>query len=382
MRLSLRASVDLTPNDLAAARAARGSAATVDLSGSDPGRAGIPRDLEAIGRALAAGVARALPQDPRGHELAREAISALASSRGDAVPATSVQITASTSESYSLLIRLLCDPGDALLVPTPSYPLLEHLARAEGVELVPYPLGFDGEFHVDPDAVRRAAGPRTRAIVVVTPNNPTGTTVSGGELAALAGLGLPLVVDEVFWAYPLGGRDEAPPPPALDVPVFALDGLSKLAALPELKVGWIVASGPPAELGTALSALELLADTSLSVAMPQQAALPELLRLGAGPRAAIRARAELNLAAARAATRGTALTPLLPAGGWSLVLRLPAVVPGGELALELLSRDGVLVQPGWFYDLPFEALVVSLLTPPAEFAAGVAVLLRRVAERI
>lgn len=376
MVLSRRASVDTEPNRLARALSARRLAgrSTLDLTVSNPTRVGLPYDGTAILAAHAACFALEYEPLPFGLPGARAAVAELWRARGVQVPSERVLLTASTSEAYSFLFKLLCDPGDQVLVPRPSYPLFEHLARYEGVEAIPYPLAYDGAWHLDGDALRRAAGPRTRAVVVVSPNNPTGSFLSWDDLGTLAGLGLPVISDEVFSAYPLReGVARVPSALVADgLLVFALDGLSKLAGLPQAKLAWITVGGPEPRAERALAGLELILDTFLSPGAAVQHALPELLRGAAPTRAAILARARGNLASIEGAVRGSAVTLLPAEGGWSAILRLPRTRGEEEWVLGLLEACDVLVQPGYFYDFENEPyLVVSLLTPEAELADGI-----------
>jgi aspartate/methionine/tyrosine aminotransferase len=309
---------------------------------------------------------------PFGLASARAAVSALWRERGLEVPPEHVALTASTSEAYAFAFKLLCDPGDQVLVPAPSYPLLEHLGALEGVELVPYRLGYDGAWFIDPHEVQRQRTSRTRAIVVVSPNNPTGTYLKRGELAALTALGLPIIADEVFGEYAL-----APDPRrALSVLeaenglVLALDGLSKAAALPQMKLAWMTLGGSPELVTAALGRLELILDAFLSASTPVQRALPELLSSRAVAADAIRARLAANLALLSRAVAGTPASLLPVEGGWYAVLRLPATLTDESWALRLLDA-GVLVQPGYFFDFGDEPhVVVSLLTPEASFVEG------------
>ena len=389
--LSRRTAFDEHPNALAlAARRAheeerRGARRLLDLTVANPTTAGLPYAREAILGAL--GDPRALVYEPRpfGLEAAREIVAAEHGPRGFAVLPEQVMLTASTSEAYSFLFKLLCDPGDQLLAPAPSYPLFEHLARFESVELVPYPLRYDGAWHLDVDDLRTRIGPRTRGILLVSPNNPTGSYTKKGELRALSQLGLPLVSDEVFAEYPLvADRDHARAWSALethDALVFALGGLSKAAALPQMKLAWTVVQGPAAERRAALARLELIADSFLSVAAPVQHALPTLLEAGRLTEASIRVRTKENLAALddRLDRPGCPLGRLHVEGGWYATLRLPRTLSETAWSLRFLEADGVHVHPGHFFDFADEAYaVVSLLTPPDDFAEGV----RRVAHRV
>jgi alanine-synthesizing transaminase len=316
--------------------------------------------------------------DPRGLARARAAVA-----RAWGADPDDLVLTASTSEAYSFLFKLLCDPGDAVLAPEPSYPLFAHLTALDGVAQVPYPLAYDGAWHIDLAGLGEALGqaPRARAILVVSPNNPTGSYLARDDWRALSRLaaerGLALIVDEVFADYPLAGDPDrvtvaaARSPEAL---TFSLGGLSKSAALPQLKLAWILAGGPGKR--EALSRLELVADSYLSVGTPVMLAAEALLAAGVERRRAVLARARQNLDAIARAVEGTAVTLLRPAGGWSAVLRLPATRTDEEVALALLREHDVLVHPGYFFDFPRGTyLVVSLLADPDDLGHGLRAIL-------
>ncbi len=330
-----------------------------DLTVSNPTVVGIEYPHEELAEAMARGARASYDPDPRGIRSAREALAETLGCEAD-----DLILTASTSEGYSFLFKLLTDPGDAVLTATPSYPLLEHLASMELVELRTFAM----EFHRRWEIHDLPLTPRTRAIVVVHPNNPTGSFVSQAEQDTLAAHGIPIISDEVFLDYPLEGsgttfvRD--------DVLTFTLGGLSKSAGLPHFKLGWIRVSGPGKR--EALDALELIADNFLSVATPVQVALPALLRIAPRIRAAISQRTRNNLAALRRTFASIPAARVLPVeGGWSAVIRMPSLQSDEELALELLGR-GVVVQPGYFFDFASDGhLVVSLLTREPVFADGV-----------
>ncbi|MDI7269132.1 MAG: pyridoxal phosphate-dependent aminotransferase [Myxococcota bacterium] len=348
----------------------------VDLTVSNPTAAGIPYDAEAILAALSDPRALRYEPEPFGLPAAREAVAGLMAERGVQAPAGRIVLTASTSEAYAFLFNLLCDPGDEVLVPAPSYPLLDMLARLESVRLVPYRLEYDGEWRVDVDSLRAAVTGRSRAVATVSPNNPTGSCLKREELAAIASLGLPIVSDEVFASYPL--RDDARRAvSALEAGgstlVFALGGLSKLAALPQMKLAWTAVGGPAAAVDEALARLDLIADCFLSAGTPVQHALPRLLASRATAEGAVMARIRSNLDLLRAAFGSASPVSLLePEAGWYAVLRLPRTRSEEEWVLDLLERHGVLVQPGWFYDFADEPyVVVSLLTPPDDLREGV-----------
>ncbi len=373
------------PNALTVALDEARAAATpiLDLTVSNPTRAGLPYDTSSIIAAFADPRMLDYAPEPFGHARAREAVAADLRTHGHAVDASRVMLTASTSEAYAFLFKLLCDPGDEVLVPQPSYPLFEHLASFECVTLVPYALAYDGEWHVDLDSVRRAIAPRTRAILLVSPNNPTGSYVKKDELAALAALGLPLVSDEVFARYSLID-DARRATSALDAEgalVFAMSGLSKLAALPQMKAAWTVVGGPELVAREAMARLELIADSFLSVSTPVQHALPALLASRRSAEEAIVRRTRENLARLRRAIPADSPASLLHVeGGWYATLRVPRTQSEESWALELLTKDGVYAHPGHFFDFRDEAhLIVSLLTLEAPFAEGVGRLLARVA---
>ena len=290
--------------------------------------------------------------EPLGLPVAREAVARMLG-----CGASEVIITASTSEAYSFLFKLLCDPGDNILAPTPSYPLFEHLATMEMVELRHFPLEFHRRWEIDPSRI--AVDQRTRATIVVNPNNPTGSFVTADEEEAIIRLGLPVIADEVFLDYPLEARG------ASFFGAYALGGLSKSAGLPHYKLGWIRVPNPDA-----VKALELIADNFLSVATPVQVALPEILALAPRIREAIAARTRANLETARRLAGGAA--QLLPVeGGWSAVIRMPRTMTDEEFALDALERHEVIIHPGYFFDFERDGyFVVSLLTPCEVFADG------------
>ena len=386
---SSRLPASLAPNRISTAvddARARG-VALLDLTESNPTVVGIDYPADAIRAALAAPAALVYEPTPRGLPAARAAVADYYARRhGVTVDVERITLTASTSEAYGWIFKLLCDPGDEVLVPQPSYPLFDHLAALESVRPVAYPLRYHGGWFLDVEEVRRALTPRTRAILVVNPNNPTGSFLTRDEARGLAALAaehdLALVSDEVFADYTF---DDAPDraravtlagddSPAL---TFVLSGLSKVVGLPQLKLGWIVAGGgPAARRAEAEARLEHIADTYLSVAAPVQHAAPSLLALVDSVGRQIRARVRENRAALAAAVAGSAASLLDAAGGWSAVVRLPSTRSEEEWALALLA-DGVLVHPGYFFDLPPTTVVVSLLVAPATLAAGVAAILRR-----
>jgi alanine-synthesizing transaminase len=386
MRFSRRVPDELAPNRLARAVAARRAAGAplLDLTETNPTRVGLVHSPDVLA-ALSDAAGLVYDPQPFGSPDARAAVAADYARRGLAVDPARILLTASTSEAYAYLLKLLADPGDEVLVPVPSYPLFDHLARLEAVRPVPYALEFDGAWRLDPVALARAVTEATRAVFVVSPNNPTGSYLKRAELDAVAALcaarGLALVGDEVFFDYPLDPpwAPRASVLEARDALVFGLGGLSKAAALPQLKLAWIVVGGPAPLAEAACARLEVIADTYLSVSTPVQIASRALLAAGAAVRRAVQARIATNLSALRrAAARAPACRVLPVEGGWSAIVQVPATRAEEALVVELVEQDGVLVHPGYFFDFPREAFVVlSLLPPPAAFAEGVARLLRR-----
>ena len=382
---SARTQHESEPNALSHALSARRAAGlpVLDLTQSNPTVTGLPYDANRLLGALSD--PRALRYEPESFGLtsARRAVQALQREAGFELGVERILLTSSTSEAYAFLFKLLCDPGDEVLIPRPSYPLFEHLAALEQVSAVNYALGYDGAWHIDFDSLRRALSPRTRAIVVVSPNNPTGSFLKQDELSTLASFGLPLISDEVFASFALGSDARRAPSvlSAQGVLCFALGGLSKLCALPQLKLAWTSIAGPREQLAQALPRLELIADTFLSPNTPVQCALPEILGSRAPVQHALQARIRENLARLTRTLRGSAATPLFLEGGWYATLRLPALQSEAEWVLGLLERDGVLTQPGFFYDFIDGAhLVLSLITEESTFALGVERIAERVAE--
>ncbi len=380
---SSRLQWDVRPNRIAEALAQH-AGPVLDLTESNPTRAGL---LYPSGLLEPLASTRCYDYDPfpAGAPAAREAVAAAYERRSIDVSAGRIVLTTSTSESYAWLFKLLADPGDELLVPRPSYPLFDFLAALESVRVVQYPLVYHGSWSIDFEALADAASERARAVVVVNPNNPTGSFLKRQERDRLsdfcASRNLAVISDEVFADYAFHPDPE-------DVPTlidsgaaltFSLGGLSKMAGLPQMKLGWIVVSGPAALQQQALNRLELIADTYLSVGTPVQNAAPRLLEAGESIQRQIAARVRDNLAWLRTALLAAPACDLLELdGGWYAVLRVPRTRTEEEWTLELLERDGVLVQPGYFYDFESEAfLVLSLLTRREAFEDGVTRLLAR-----
>jgi hypothetical protein len=380
---SSRIPADREPNRIARAlMAAKASGRPlIDLTVTNPTAVSIeyPDDLL---QSLASPQALHYSPQPFGLESARCAVVRDYNRRGITVAPDRVVLTASTSEAYSLLFKLLCHPhGDDVLVPVPSYPLFEHLTGLDGVLARPYSLEYHGRWMLDWDSLDLAWTAGVRAVLAVSPNNPTGSVLSPDELAQLsdrcAARDAALIVDEVFADYPLGDAIQASVPDTCLT--FRLGGLSKSVGLPQIKLAWIAASGPPALVDEALNRLELIADTYLSVATPVQIAAPALLEAGAAIRSQILERVRKNHSHLRDRVRSFPSLEMLNAdAGWSAVVRVPVRMTEEDLVVKLIEEDGVSVHPGFFFDFPNEAyLVISLLPKPAQFADGV----RRILER-
>ncbi|MGC2161792.1 MAG: pyridoxal phosphate-dependent aminotransferase [Silvibacterium sp.] len=376
-RFSARTTWDLSETELTRAITARRAAGLplVDLTASNPTRCGFVYDEAAILAALAQPEALIYDPNPRGMLAAREAVCRYYAGHGAALEPGNVFLTPSTSEAYSYLFRVLCDPGDEVLIAQPSYPLFDFLAQIESVRLVPYPLFYDYGWHLDAEGLRSRITPRTRAIALVHPNNPTGHFTKAAERRELeaicAGHGLALIVDEVFLDYGLSANAELSfacgEHPVL---TFVLSGLSKIAALPQMKAAWIAAFGPAA-LEDALGRIEVVADTFLSMNAPVQCALPVWLEGRSSLQGQILARVRRNLAALDREFSGTAISRLEVEGGWYAVLRVPAIERDEELAIRLVREYGVEVHPGHFFGFPDSGwLVLSLLAQEAESTDG------------
>ena len=373
---------NLRPNRISTMLAEKRQAGSpvLDLTESNPTRVGLVYPHAEILAALADASALRYHPSPRGLDSAREAVAGYYRDRGTQVDSEHILLTASTSEAYAYIFKLLTNPGDEILAPRPSYPLFEFLAGLESVNIRQYPLRYDGVWHVDFDALEKAITPRTRGIVVVNPNNPTGSFLKRAELDVLDALaaerGLAILSDEVFRDYAFGEDAERVSTLAGErrALTFCMSGLSKIAGLPQMKLGWVAVNGPDRE--QAMDALELIADTYLSVSTPIQIALPRLLGVSGSILNEIRQRTASNLALLREAIHGSAATLLRTEGGWYAVLQVPRTRTEEEWTLKLLDESDVLVQPGFFFDFESEAfLVLSLLPEPATFAEGVSRLL-------
>jgi alanine-synthesizing transaminase len=371
--LSRRADWTIPPNELTRLREsllAEGRTLT-DLTASNPTTAGLDYPLEEIAAALARGAHATYDPQPLGLRSAREAVA-----RELSVDADDIVITASTSEAYSFLFKLLADAGDSVVTATPSYPLLEQLAALEQIRLEHLPMDLHARWEMP---VIESLPDRARAILIVNPNNPTGSYVTAPEQESLARLGIPLISDEVFFEYPIAAPQGARRLRSRDALAFSLGGLSKSAGLPHLKLGWIVLHGTSHQKAEARSALELIADNFLSVATPVQHALSDLLAIAPRIRAAVTSRITRNLAHLRDSFPAGSATSVLPVeGGWMAVLRVVRTSTDEELALRLLREEGLIVQPGYFFDFPTDGyLAISLLTAESDFARGLEMLRRR-----
>jgi hypothetical protein len=362
----------------------RDGARVLDLTESNPTHAGLVYPPEIV-RAFDDPRMLVYEPSPAGAAEAREAVASYYAARGQRVETERILLTASTSEAYAWLFKLLSDAGDHVLVPRPSYPLFEFLANLESVEVRQYPLAYHGGWAIDLEALGAAVSERTRAVVLVNPNNPTGSYVKRAELQALSRLcaqrRIALVSDEVFSDYALGPDAERVSTlvGVEECLAFSMSGLSKVAGLPQMKLGWIVTSGPAALRTEAIEKLEWIADTYLSVSTPVACAAARLLVSGALVQRQIRERTAANLAVAKEALAGSAAGILAVEGGWYITVRMPRIRGEEDWAIHLLSQEGVLTQPGFFYDFESEAfLIVSLLTAPEVFREGIARLRRAV----
>lgn len=355
----------------------------LDLTASNPTTCGFAYDEAAILHSFDNADALKYQPDPRGLLSARNEVCEYYAQRGNRVSADDLFLTASTSEAYSFIFRLLCNPGDEVLIPTPSYPLFDFLADLQDIKLIRYPLFYDHGWHIDFYALEQAISPRTRAAIVVHPNNPTGHFTKQEEISRLNQLfclgGMAIIADEVFLDFQLGAG-KAPSFAANSGALsFTMSGLSKISGLPQMKLAWIAVSGPAAKKREALVRLEVIADTYLSVSTPVQLAAPSLLAQRDRFQYQLMARVRQNLAELdRQLAVQESCTRLEVEGGWYAVLRVPAIRSDEELALAVLQEDGVYVHPGHFYDFSGDGnLVLSLITPEREFADGVKRILAR-----
>jgi alanine-synthesizing transaminase len=371
-------SIGQTRLSLAIGRARSESLPVHDLSCSNPTAAGLPYPHGDIAAAFSRVTDYSYRPDPLGLLRARRVIADQYERKGISVLPEQIVLTSSTSEGYSFLFKLLCNVGDEVLVPSPSYPLFDYLIPLDSAVPQPYRLGFDGNWFIDFDDLQRRINSRTKAIVVVNPNNPTGQYLKRHEVECLVEIAvrnnLVIICDEVFVDFPLqpGLCGTVSPLLEANAATFFLNGLSKGSGMPQLKLAWIIAAGPKAQQRDNLSALELISDTYLSVSAAVQLALPELLQIGSHIRSSIRERAEANLATINQLLCGSSVQALAVEGGWSVILRLPNTQAEEEWCLALLNRFRVIVQPGYLFDMPQESyVVISLLTPPPDLIDGI-----------
>ncbi len=383
-RTNWNLSTNLLADALARHRA--GGRKLLDLSASNPTECGFTHDGSAIMRALCNPSALGYHPNPRGLKSAREAVSEYYAGFGARIALEDMVLTTSTSEAYSFVFRLLCNPGDELLVPAPSYPLFEFLADIQDVKLVRYPLFYDHGWHADFHALQQAVTSRTRGVIVVHPNNPTGHFTKPSEMARLneisAAADLAIIADEVFLDFSLDARHPRSFAVNNGALTFTMSGLSKISGLPQMKLAWLIVSGPEERKREALDRLEVIADTYLSLNAPIQLAARALLEQRHDFQDQLLARVRKNLAELDSQLSAQKNCGRLEVeGGWYAVLRVPATRPDEELAIALVEKHDVYVHPGHFYGFPGDGyLVVSLITPEPEFAEGTRRIISRLAE--
>jgi len=373
-----RTNWNLAPNRLSEALAVYRAAGKplLDLTVSNPTECGFEYDRSAILNALSNAAALSYEPNPKGLESARRAVVAYYADRKEDVSAEDIFLTTSTSEAYSYVFRTLCNPGDELLIPSPSYPLFDFLADIQDVNLVRYQLLYDHGWQVDFHALEQAITPRTRGVIVVHPNNPTGHFVKSADLAKLNSIcfarEMAIIADEVFLDFTLEENRPASFAANRGAPTFTLSGLSKISGLPQMKAAWLIASGPQQWKSEALARLEVIADTYLSVNAPVQLAIPQFFeqRHAFHKQVILRVRRNLAELDCQLAEQKSCVR-LTVEGGWCVVLRVPATRSDEDLAIELLTAQGVSVHPGHFYEFASDGyLIVSLITPERIFAGG------------
>jgi aspartate/methionine/tyrosine aminotransferase len=373
-----RTNWDLTPNRLSEALAAHRAAGKplLDLTVSNPTECGFSYDSKAILEALSNPAALRYEPNPRGLESARRAVAGYYASRSEVVSVEDIFLTTSTSEGYSYVFRTLCDPGDEVLIPSPSYPLFDFLAEIQDVKLVRYPLIYDYGWQIDFHALEQAITARTRAVIVVHPNNPTGHFTKPSEMTKLNAIcsarQMAIIADEVFLDFALDGDRAASFAANSDALTFTMSGLSKIAGLPQMKAAWLIVSGAQNLKKEVIARLEVIADTYLSANAPVQLAMLVFLEQRQNFQQQLLVRVRGNLAELDKQLAGqNACSRLAVEGGWYAVLRVPATRSDEELAIEVLIAEGVSVHPGHFYEFPADGyLVLSLLTPEQTFAKG------------
>ena len=378
-----RTNWNLAPNRLSEALAAHRAAGKllIDMTVSNPTECGFEYDSAAILEALRNPAALSYEPNLRGMKSARRAVANYYSDRGENVSPEDIFLTTSTSEAYSYIFRTLCDPGDEVLIPSPSYPLFDFLADIQDVSLVRYPLLYDHGWQIDFHALEQAITSRTRGVIVVNPNNPTGHFAKRTEIAKLnficSARGIAIIADEVFLDFVLEGERPTSFAANRAAPTFTLSGISKVSGLPQMKAGWLIASGPQEWKLEALARLEVIADTYLSVNAQVQLAMPKFLEVRHAFQEQVIDRVRRNLAELdRQLAANKAVSRLNVEGGWCAVLRVPATGSDEDLAIDLLTTQGVSAHPGHFYEFSAEGfLIVSLITSVGVFAEGMTRLL-------
>jgi aspartate/methionine/tyrosine aminotransferase len=347
----------------------------LDLSASNPTECGFSYDESAILQALSNPASVQYHPDPRGLKLARQAVSDYYASRNERVALEDLLLTTSTSEAYSFVFRLLCNPGDELLIPTPSYPLFDFLADVNDVKLVRYPLFYDHGWHIDLHALKQAITLRTRGIILVHPNNPTGHYTRQDETTLLNQIcsahQMAIIADEVFLDFSLGAEQKSFASNSAAL-TFTMSGISKISGLPQMKLAWLAVNGPEQLKRKALARLEMIADTYLSQNAPIQLAAPVFLEQRVAFQQQLMARVRKNLSHLdRELEKEKRVTRLEMEAGWYALLRIPATQSDEQLAIDLLEKHDVYLHPGHFYDFPNDGyLVLSLITPEQDFAEG------------
>lgn len=379
--------LDSNPLSEALAKRRKSGQPVLDLTASNPTTSGFTYHAGATLRALSDPKALVYDPDPRGLFAARRAVVDYYASHKVQVGLDDVFLTTSTSEGYSFVFRTLCNPGDEILIPEPSYPLFAFLAEIQDVKLVPYPLIYDHGWQIDFHTLEGAITNRTRAVIVVHPNNPTGHFSKAGEIAALnqvcTGRQLAIIADEVFLDFALVTEVKSSFAANRSALTFTLSGISKICGLPQMKTAWLIASGPEELKARALERLEVIADTYLSMNAPVQYALATFLDQRQGFQAQVMTRVRKNLSELdRQLEIQKSCARLEVEAGWYAVLRIPATRSDEDFALLLLNSKGVYTHPGHFYDFPTDGfLVVSLITPEEDFAEGIKSLLAMFADR-
>jgi alanine-synthesizing transaminase len=385
---STRTQWNMIPNrlsELAAAKRLSGEALT-DLTESNPTHCGFSYPEKEILAALADPSSLLYQPEPRGHLGARKAIAEYYATLGLAVLPEHILLTASTSEAYSFLFKLLCNAGDEVLIPQPSYPLFEYLGQLNDVMLCPYRLAYDGEWHIDFESVLSGRTHRTRAIVVVHPNNPTGSYLKQSEFDSLCAFAAEhecaVIADEVFQPYSFfpdrrRARMLAPQSSTL---LFSLNGISKLLGLPQLKLSWIVVSGHPAHTAQALERFDLIADTFLSVNTPVQAAIPDLLSYASDIGHQIRLRIQTNYKLLQNIFSHSSTSVFQAEGGWYAILRLPQILSDDQWAENILTSQNIIVQPGHYYGIEQKSCIVLSLLPVLDLFEDALIKIRRFIE--